>query len=132
MKNIIFISAVIAIAGFVGFSDANEFSRTKAIDKLATEYQFDDRQKELLTNIILSGKVVRESFSEVSDIRNLVKHYLLKDEMKADDIIADYRQWQQQFDNKLYQSLKDLEQMHSSLTKEQKQALVDDITDDKL
>ncbi|MFT6992604.1 MAG: hypothetical protein ACJASL_004604 [Paraglaciecola sp.] len=97
------------------------------ITKLAEKYQLDQQQQTLLSGVIESVGRLKAKLSATGGLQGQVKKHLLQSELDPVLIMADYRQWNIQFEKDLAKALDQVTMLHSTLSDEQRQALINDL-----
>jgi hypothetical protein len=127
MNKVLLIVISLLVLTTASLSLAHQDSAETQLTELAEKYQLDQHQQTLLSGVIESSRRLKASLSATGGLKGQVKKHLLQNELDPAVIMTDYRQWNMQFEIDLAKALDQLAILHSTLSDDQRQALIHDL-----
>ncbi|MDF2180281.1 hypothetical protein P2G88_18650 [Aliiglaciecola sp. CAU 1673] len=126
MRNIIRNVVIASAVTFASLGATTASANDRMIEFIMDAHDFTEYQQELAFELLASGRALAAEIKRPKEeLKAYVAELIEKDQLDVEAMMLAYKSWQAGVDEKVLASLQSLAKLHSQLSKEQRQELME-------
>jgi len=120
------VTAIALISGSAAIAETTEVFESPMFKMFSSYHELTDQQQSLAVDLVDSGRQLGKAVKSAKPhVEDFLADIVEKDNLDVEQIMLEYKAWQQEIDVKFEAALRSAAALHSELTAEQRRNIVD-------